>query len=114
MSPPDLVFQKILSGIPISGGHVIDQVDVVLCPRRDGLCDTAAVVGLTRVTACGWLIPSKHQIIVFSVAVAHFRVILGSPDVTLDAEVLLPRLVYQARETILAALHARLSARPAT
>jgi hypothetical protein len=69
---------------------------------------------LTRVTACGWLIPSKHLIIVFSVAVAHFRVILGSPDVTLDAEVLLPRLINQARENILTALHARLSARPAT
>jgi len=114
MSPPDLVFQKILSGIPISGGHVIDQVDVVLCPRHYWLCDTPAVVGLTRVTACGWLIPSKHLIIVFSVAVARFRVILGSPDVTLDPQILLPKLINQARETVLAALHARLSALPAT
>lgn len=31
--------------------------------RHDWLCDTLAVVGLTRMTACGCLVPAKHLIV---------------------------------------------------
>ncbi len=71
--------------------------DHIVCRTRHyWLCDTPEVMCLTRVTACGWLIPSKHLIIVVCVAVAHFRVILGSPDVMLDPQILLPKLINQA------------------
>jgi hypothetical protein len=66
--------------------------------RCNRLSKAPAVVRLPRMAACGWLVPSKHLIIVFGMAVAHFRVVPGAPDVTLDPQILLPKLFYQTRK----------------
>jgi hypothetical protein len=47
-------------------------------------------------TASGCLVPTKYLIIEICMAVADLGIITGAPDVSLDAEVLLPKLVDQS------------------
>jgi len=61
--------------------------------RRNWLCIAPTVVRLPWMAACGRLVPAKHLIVVFGMAITDFRVVLGAPDVTLDPQILLPKLV---------------------
>ncbi len=49
-------------------------------------------------TARRGLVPAEHQIVEICVAVANLGIITRAPNVFLDAEVLLPKLVDQARK----------------
>ncbi len=91
-----LVLGEILKGEAAISGDIFNKPDVIRRVGPEWFRVAPAVMRLTRVAACGWLVPTKHLIIVRCVAVAHFRVVLGAPDVTFDAEVLLPKLVDQS------------------
>lgn len=98
MSARGLVLREILKGISSISGDIVNKSDVVRCLGADRLGIATTVVRLPRMAACGWLVPTEHLIVVLSVAVAHFRVVLGAPDITLDPQVLLPKLVDQPSE----------------
>jgi hypothetical protein len=93
-----LVFCEILQGVAAISGDIVNKRDFTRCVEADGFRIASTVVRLPRMAASGRLVPTKHLIVVLGMAVAHFRVVLGAPDVPLDAQVLLPKLVDQARE----------------
>lgn len=74
------------------------QYHIIPRSRRDGLSETPTVVRLSRMAARGRLVPAKYLIVVFGMAVTDFRVVLGTPDVPLDPQILLPKLVDKTRE----------------
>jgi len=93
-----LMLGEVLERIAPGPRYVIHKRDIVGGTGTDRLGIAATIVRLPRMAACGRLVPAKHLIIVFGVAAAHFRIVLGAPDVSLYAEVLLPKLIDQACE----------------
>lgn len=89
---------EVLERIALAGGDIINTCNVTRSTEADGLRVAPTVVRLPRMAACGRLVPAEHMIVVFGMAVANFLVVPGAPDVPLDPQVLLPKLVDEARE----------------
>ena len=96
MPASSLMLGEILKGVTPISWDIFNIRDFIrgVVPERFRVAP--AVICLTRVAACGRLVPAKYLIVVFCMAVANFGIILGAPDVMLDAEVLLSKLVNQA------------------
>ena len=93
-----LVLGEVLEGIAPVGGDIINKRDVIRYIGSDRLRIAPTVVRLTRMSTCGRLVPAEHLVVVLGMAFANLGIVLGAPDVTFDAEVLLPKLVDQAHE----------------
>ena len=96
MPARSLMLGEILKGVTPISWDIFNIRDFIrgVVPERFRVAP--AVICLTRVAACGRLVPAKYLIVVFYMAVANFGIILGASDVMLDAEVLLSKLVDQA------------------
>ena len=85
-----LVLGEVLERIAPVSGDIINKRDVTRCTGADGFRMAPTVVRLTWMPARRRLVPTKHLIVVLGMAIANLGIVLGAPDVTFDAEVLLP------------------------